>query len=191
MSESLLKKEFSSSDLQRIRNIVKKDYTAKTVKGVGYGKKTETYKEGDIWVEDGKQWTIKDGLRQSINKLDSLREVAKMPICCPKCGSSMSANIHKKMYKIHKFCFNCVLEFERELKDKGLYKEYEKAIIEGNIRAFAEDLERVVQDLLSEQDNGTFVTEQGDIESWKSSGKLKNNKLEELNKFLKHINTSL
>ena len=38
MNETLLKKEFKESDVQRIRNLVKKDFKAKTKVGTGYKK---------------------------------------------------------------------------------------------------------------------------------------------------------
>jgi len=45
MKESLLKKEFKYRDVQRARNLIKKDYHAKTVEGVGYQKAFEEKKE--------------------------------------------------------------------------------------------------------------------------------------------------
>ena len=49
MSESLLKKEFKKSDVERVRNLVNKDFTAKTKTQLGYRKSTEHHMEGDIW----------------------------------------------------------------------------------------------------------------------------------------------
>jgi len=72
--ESLLKKEFTSKDVNRARNLVKKDFNAKTVDGVGYAKAHVAYKEGDIWEESGRTWTIKNGLRQNITKLDAAKK---------------------------------------------------------------------------------------------------------------------
>ncbi len=37
--ESLLKKEFKQADVQRVRNIVNKDFSAKTKSQTGYQKK--------------------------------------------------------------------------------------------------------------------------------------------------------
>ena len=66
MSESLLKKEFKKSDVERVRNLVNKDFTAKTKTQLGYRKSTEHHMEGDIWEENGKQWTIKNGIKQRL-----------------------------------------------------------------------------------------------------------------------------
>jgi hypothetical protein len=48
MGESLLKKEFKSKDVNRARNLITKDFSAKTVDGTGYEKAYTAYKEGDI-----------------------------------------------------------------------------------------------------------------------------------------------
>jgi hypothetical protein len=70
MKESLLKKEFRQSDVNRARNLVKKDFSAKTVDGIGYTKTQGVYGEGDTWEESGRTWTIKNGIRQNVTKLD-------------------------------------------------------------------------------------------------------------------------
>ena len=70
--ESLLKKEFKSKDVERVRNLVNKDFSAKTVSGVGYEKTQQFHEEGDIWQENGRTWTIKNGIKQNITKLDAV-----------------------------------------------------------------------------------------------------------------------
>ena len=73
-NESLLKKEFKQSDVQRVRNIVNKDFTASTKQQSGYKKVTQRHKEGDIWEENGKTWTIKNGLKQNVLNLILLKK---------------------------------------------------------------------------------------------------------------------
>ena len=73
-SESLLKKEFKHSDVQRVRNIVNKDFTSKTKLQTGYKKAYEHHVEGDVWEDKGKKWTIKNGLKQNITKLDEVKK---------------------------------------------------------------------------------------------------------------------
>ena len=86
MGESLLKKDFKSKDVERVRNLVKKDFSAKTTTGVGYEKQYEIHNEGDVWEESGRTWTIKDGIKQNITKLDAAKKAMQMPLKCPKCG---------------------------------------------------------------------------------------------------------
>ena len=59
-NDSVLKKEFKKSDVERVRNLVRKDYTSSTKQQTGYKKSIKRYKEGEVWNENGKQWTIKN-----------------------------------------------------------------------------------------------------------------------------------
>ena len=177
--ESLLKKEFNHSDVQRVRNIVNKDFTSKTKNQAGYRKASERHKEGDVWEESGKTWTIKNGLKQNITKLDAAKKAARMPLKCPKCEQRMKKRLDSKMYKIHKICFDCVIEYEDTLKQAGLYEDYEKRMMSGNIEEFIKDMENWVLESL--QTNISMVTEQGDSEDW---GNLSNTYKEKITKDL-------
>ena len=190
MSESLLKKEFKERDVNTARNLIKKDYTAKTQQGIGYQKAYEKHVEGDVWEEGGKQWTIKNGLKQNITKLDSIKKASRVPLTCPKCGTSMNYHLHKKMYKIHKMCFDCVIDMEGELRLAGLYDQYEKQMMYGNMEAFAKDIEAWVLESLSTDDS--FVTEAGDIEDWKSNTAAQKEKITaKLQEYLKHLRSNM
>ena len=190
MSDTLLKKEFKKSDVQRIRNLVKKDFKAKTKVGSGYKKAYVARKEGDIWEEDGRKWTIKNGLKQNFTRLDAAKEAYKIPLTCPKCKTSMNYHLHKKMYRIPGFCFDCTIDYESNLKKLGKYEDYEKAMMQGNMKEFAKDLEQFILDKIDE--NQTFVTEQGDVEDWKgNTSTTKEKVLEELGKFTEHIQEAL
>ena len=63
MSDNLLKKEFKTRDVQRMRNIITKKTGDKTGVQVGYTADYIEHKEGDVWEENGKKWTIKNGMR--------------------------------------------------------------------------------------------------------------------------------
>lgn len=163
--ESLLKKEFKQSDVQRVRNLVNKDYTASTKSQTGYQKTYQRHEEGDIWEEGGKQWTIKNGIRQNITKLDAAKKAVRTPLRCPKCGGPMKHWLAKKMYKIHGFCFDpCTVEMEADLKKAGLYEQYEKRMMSGNIKAFADDIENWVLETINTK--SSYVTEDGTVEDW-------------------------
>jgi len=190
MGESLLKKEFKSRDVNRARNLVNKDFSGKTVDGIGYQKAHEVHNEGDIWEESGRTWTIKDGLKQNITKLDAAKKALQIPLKCPKCGGSMNYHLSQKMYKIHKMCFDCVINYEAELRKAGLYEAYEKAMIQGSLRAFLVDVEQYILDSINSVD--TFVTEQGDIEDWKGNKTKTDNELSaHLKDFLQHARKHL
>ena len=68
--DNVLKKEFSKKDVQRLRNVFTGKTGERTTDGVGYTKKQEFHKEGDVWTENGREWTIKEGIKQNVTKLD-------------------------------------------------------------------------------------------------------------------------
>lgn len=188
MNESLLKREFKERDVNRARNLIKKDYTASTTVQSGYTKAHIHRTEGDLWEEDGRKWIIKNGIKQNITKFDSVKKLVNIPLTCPKCGGPMQHWLAKKMYRIHGFCFDpCTVEYEKELRRAGLYKQYEKRMIEGNIKAFAKDLEQWILSNLDSKE--TYVTEQGDIEDWNNNSQAQKQKsLDNLKEFLDNVN---
>lgn len=190
MKESQLKKEFDSRAVNRVRNIVNKDFGQRTTIGTGYSKKREKHSEGDIWEEDGRTWTIKNGVKQNITKLDKAKKAHQIPLACPKCGGSMKHHLAKKMYKIHGFCFDCTIDMEAQLRRAGLYEEYEKQMIQGNMKVWAAGLEQWAEAVLS--DNDTYVTEEGDVEDWKgNNSKQREELMKNVNEYLKVINDHL
>jgi len=103
----------------------------------------------------------------------------------------MKHHLAKKMYKIHGFCFDpCTVEYEADLRKAGLYEQYEKRMMNGNIAGFIQDVENWVVESINQ--NETFVTEQGDIEDWGTmskeyKAKVLSNLQDYLNVFRKHI----
>ena len=114
-----LKKEFTRKDVERVRNLAQGKVGSSSESQVGYTKKIVEYKEGDVWKENKKTWTIKNGIKQTISKLDAIKKEVFMPLCCPECGKVMKAQLDKPNYKIHKKCLNCVVYYESRLKKWG------------------------------------------------------------------------
>lgn len=190
MGDSLLKKEFKQRDVNRARNLITKDFTAKTTAGIGYQKAFVDYKEGDVWEENGRQWTIKNGIKQNITKLDTAKKALQTPLTCPKCGKSMKYHLHQKMYKIHKMCFDCVVDYEASLRKAGLYEAYEKAMIKGGVKVFIKEIEQYFLESINEVD--TFVTENGEVEDWNNNKNKVNSQITaDLKQFLNHIRRHL
>ena len=61
--ESVLKKEFQEKDVQRLRNLMTGKHGERNMSGIGYTKLEEFHCEGDVWENDGRQWTIKNGVK--------------------------------------------------------------------------------------------------------------------------------
>ena len=74
MDENVLKKQFGKKDVTRLRNLMTGKHNSKTGQSVGYNKKQSFYKEGDVWEEDGRKWTIKNGIKQNITKMDRAKK---------------------------------------------------------------------------------------------------------------------
>jgi hypothetical protein len=167
-----VKKEFSKSTVQRMRNIITGNAGDKTQIQTGYEKHIVEKQEGDIWEQDGKKWTIKNGIKQSITKFDRFKDIAITPICCPKCKKSFKLHdINKKMYSIHRMCLDCVTKMETQIKLEGNWAEYKSNILNNNKNASLEDFEKFIDSWMLE--NSSFVTENGDVESWSKVDKTK------------------
>jgi len=188
MSDNVLKREFKERDVQRMRNIITKDYTAKTVTQVGYSKAQIEHKEGDVWDENGKKWTIKNGIKQTVTRFDKLKESINLPLTCPKCGKAMkNHNLNKKMWPLHKMCFDCVVVMETELKRTGQYEEYVRNLTTRGVKTYITELESALLELALEDSNEEFVTEQGDVEKWAGKGIDKQKLAEEIQEYIQKL----
>ena len=194
MEESMLQREFKGKDVQRMRNIIKKDYGAKTTTQIGYSKAQIEYKEGDVWDENGKQWTIKNGIKQTVTRFDKLKESIHLPLTCPKCSKAMHGDkLNKKMWPIHKMCFDCVILMETKLKTTGQYEEYARGLVTGGVKVHIKDLEDVLLELALNSSNEGFVTEAGDVEKWAGKGVDNKKLIEDIQEYIQklkdHINS--
>ena len=167
-----MRKSISESKVQRMRNLVTKKFGNKTKIQIGYGKSSGEHKEGDVWEEGGKTWTIKNGITQSVTKLDKARHKAIMPLFCPKCKEKhMKGQLDKLFWKLYGECSKCRISYETDLKIKGKYVDYVKDIKAGNVKNWMEDLEAVAKDFVEETNRNGYVTETGKIEDWSGQNK--------------------
>ena len=161
----MLKKEFSKKDVNRARNLIMGKTGASTGTQIGYKKEVKEYKEGDTWIENKKTWTIKNGIKQTISKLDSIKKEIFMPLSCPCCGKIMKKRLDKPNYKIHKKCHDCVVEFEHKLRHTGKYDDYIKKLKTKNSLDIVNEMESYLLDAINSSNSG-FVSEDGVVERW-------------------------
>tara|TARA_B100001287_G_scaffold208249_1_gene177217 strand:- start:1583 stop:2164 length:582 start_codon:yes stop_codon:yes gene_type:complete len=171
-----LNREFSKKDVERMRNLIQGKYGDKTQTSVGFTKSQKDYEEGDVWEADGRTWTIKDGIKQNITKLDKAKKAHIKPLFCPNCKKIMKSRHDDKFYKLHKKCFQCVIDMEVKLKEEGKFKEYRKNIINNELDNKIKDFKAWVEDKMNESNN-QYVSEAGDVENWK--GKINKDKVDE------------
>ncbi|MBC8398970.1 MAG: hypothetical protein H8E16_17965 [Flavobacteriales bacterium] len=177
--DPVLKKEFQKKDVERIRNLVKGKYGEKTRESIGYTKAEEFHVEGETWISDGRTWTIRDGIKQNITKLDKAKKAYTMPLFCPKCKKIMDKRVDKPYYNIHKFCLGCYAKFTDKLKSEGKYEEYFDEINNKVLDQQIVDFKAFVKEKL-EESNNQHITENGDLEVW--HGKLNKEKVDEYTK---------
>lgn len=135
------------------------------------GNKHVSHKEGDVWEESGKTWTIKNGIKRTVNKMDQARREQYVPLSCPRCKGTMKGPTNEKIWAINKTCLNCLVEQEHEILKAGKWAEYEKTKVLANANAFCADMESALQDYLQTSQTQAHVTEDGMIERWKDADK--------------------
>tara|TARA_B100000768_G_scaffold160015_1_gene159356 strand:- start:91 stop:663 length:573 start_codon:yes stop_codon:yes gene_type:complete len=165
MDENVLKKQFGKKDVTRLRNLMTGKHNSKSGQSVGYNKKEEFHGEGDIWEVDGRKWTIKDGIKQNITKMDRAKKAYLRPLMCPKCNKIMNKGADPGYYNQFGHCFKCFKRFESQMKHDGLWDEFEKRTVNGNIDGFIKWYKDLVNESV-DQSNAGFVAENGDVESW-------------------------
>ena len=160
-----LNKEFERKDVERMRNLIQGKTGASTETQIGYSKKRVERKEGDIWKENRKTWTIKNGIKQTISKLDAIKKEVFVPLCCPECSKVMKHKLDKDNYKIHKKCHDCIIEFEHQLRMEGKYDDYIKELKAKNSLNMVDEMESYLLSAVNATKEG-YILEQGEIENW-------------------------
>ena len=118
------------------------------------GEPEPTRKEGDVWEDvDGRKWTIKNGIRQSVTKLDS----AKTPYWCPRCTKPLNHRFDVKFWRIHGHCMDCVIKDETEMRRQGTWEEYERKVMLRNYIAEVEDKIQELQSYYNEVSKPEFL----------------------------------
>jgi len=161
----MLKKEFKQKDVNRARNLIMGKTDASTSTQIGYNTKQKDYKEGDVWTEGRKTWTIKNGIKQTISKLDVIKKEVFMPLCCPECGNVMKKRLDKPHYRINKKCYDCVIDFEGKLIVRGEYEDYKNKLKGKNSIDILNELESTLLSPVNTS-NSNFVSEDGVVEKW-------------------------
>ena len=161
----MLKKEFNRRDVERMRNLISGKAESSSESQVGYNKKRIKRKEGDVWTENKKTWTIKNGIKQTISKLDKIKKEVHMPLCCPECNKPMNGTFDKPTYRIHKKCHFCIVKFESHLKANNKYDDYIKELKARNSLDMIDDMEAFLLNAINETNSG-YISEHGEMQRW-------------------------
>ena len=189
MEYSQLQRDFKEKDVQRLRNLITEKYGEKTITQIGHIKKEIDHVEGDIWEENDKTWTIKDGLLQTYTKLDDLKKALRMPLACPKCKKAMKHPYDKNAYSLHNECFDCVIKRETLMRHEGTFQRYSDEMYINNVASYIDEAIEYIEDY-SEQKNESVYTENGEEEKF-VGGKQKDTAIELMKKQLESIKENL
>ena len=77
----------------------------------------------------------------------------------------MKKRLDKPNYKIHKKCFDCVVEFEHKLRIRGEYDDYKKKLVTKNSLDIVNEMESYLLNAVNATNEG-YISEQGEIERW-------------------------
>ena len=157
MKDNVLRKEFNKKDVTRLRNLVNGKSSNKTGQGVGYTKTEEFHQEGDIWEENGRTWTIRDGIKENITKLDKFKKTT-VPLFCPSCSQVMNKQLDSHYYKTHNKCLDCTVKFETTLKQEGTWETHVKEVHNKEIDKTIQEYKSFIQYKMDESNN-SLITE--------------------------------
>ena len=160
----MLKKEFKRKDVERMRNLITGNADSSSETQIGYKKKIIERKEGDVWTENKKTWTIKNGIKQTISKLDRIKKEVFVPLFCPECSKVIKHHLDKDNYKVHKKCHDCVVEYEHKLMLQFKHDEYIKEIKVKNSLDIVKETESYLLEAINERKDG-YVSENGVVEN--------------------------
>ena len=187
MSDNVLKKQFQKRDVERLRNLVKGKHGDRTTVGIGYsGETQEEHKEGDIWEQGGKTWTIRDGIKENVTKLDKFKKAA-VPLFCPDCKQIMDKQLDSFYFKSYGHCLDCRTKFETKLKVEGKWEDYVNSTFNAEIDKQIEEYKSYFESILSEGNQG-YVSENGEIQKW-VGGIDKERAQNALDEMVKHLNS--
>jgi len=165
MSDSVLKKQFQQRDVERLRNLVKGKHGSRTTTGIGYnGEIQSEHKEGDIWQQSGRTWTIKNGIKENITKLDNFKK-ASIPLFCPKCKTIMDAQLDPYYFKAYGECIGCRAKTETQLKISGEWINHINETFNAEIDTQIEEYKGYFESTLSQGNEG-YISENGEIQQW-------------------------
>jgi hypothetical protein len=187
MSDNVLKKQFQKRDVERLRNLVKGKHGSRTTIGVGYsGETQEEHKEGDIWEQGGKTWTIRGGIKENITKLDKFKKSA-VPLFCPDCKQIMDKQLDPFYYKSYGECLDCRTVTETQMKISGEWQSHIDKTFNAEIDHQIQEYKSYFESVLSDGKEG-YVSENGEVQKWVGGidKERANNALEGI---IKHLNS--
>lgn len=175
------------NNVNAVKQILDGNHKMQTRQTFGFEAANKNIKRevGEKWEEvDPKTgityvWEQKQGYRVRHGNLDSVREAIRemaMPSTCPNCGNAMSKPVQdKKMWNIHKMCFDCVIDMEAKLRYEGKFDEYARRMMYNNAVSWFKDADKEVEVIKEEltKTHTEYVNADGSMEKWEQVDRTK------------------
>jgi len=113
----------------------------------------------------------KDKKEDSYKKMEAIFEYLNEMYTCKNCGKNcrlFGKRLDDKVILRTHMCFDCLIEYETNLRISGEYKEYEKKKIEENAKSWLSDFKQSLTEYKNQyaEEIKSYVTQDGDIEEW-------------------------
>jgi len=150
---------------------------------VGWTKKKESHKVGDVWEDEHSKYEQKEGYVLKTGKnSEALQEIRKYLEEKSKCKNAECKTIKKsakdlKFIQNGGFCMNCTSIRETELRAVGLFQEYQDYKIFTRMIVFGKTkLEELKQSLKDIKPFYEYVNEDGTVEKWELPNSIEDTK---------------
>lgn len=158
---------------QDIRQMLKGEHKSQQSIQVGYEGETVFVKReiGDTWTdEDGNTWEQREGYKVKHGKFDDLRRELRTFTNCRReeCTCHKPNRLDEKMRVLHGMCFDCVVEYEHELRLENKFDDYAREKVRNNALAWLKEAEADKDAIIAELSKMTFVNEFGKVENWQT-----------------------
>ena len=164
------KKKFMHPTRRKLVDMVNTGEYAKNTQ-IGWSKKKEQRKVGDIWEDDHYRYEKKEGyiLKQGKNS-GAFEDIRKYLASLEKCNNTECKHVgkfneaHKGSIKTFGYCINCMSEIEPELRRNGIlddyiaYRIYTHRIKDGLFKL--EEIRQSMDELKQEYDE---INEKGEV----------------------------
>ena len=144
MAKKEFKRKFMHPTRRKLHDMVRTggEYDKNTT--VGWESKKENREVGEVWEDEHNRYEKHEGYTMKTGKNhESMQEIRKYLEDLNRCKNPDCDHVgkfgptNKKLIRKTGFCINCNKKMERELRINGVYEDYEKYKIFGNMMADA------------------------------------------------------
>lgn len=146
-------------------NTTKLDMIRKALSNVKEKKIFPVNEDHEMEIENKKK------KEESYKKMETLFDYLNEMYTCKKCGKNcrlFGKKIDDKVILRTHMCFDCLIEYETNLRIIGKYDEYEKRKVEENAKSWLYDFKQSLVEYKNQYSDEikSYVTQDGDIEEW-------------------------